>query len=98
MLVQAALELGWWPIALAIVASSLLAIIYVWRMVEVLYMTAPADPTRREAPLSMLIPIWIMAGSTIWFGLDTELTMSAARAAADGLLNGFAVEEMSVGH
>ncbi|KPU83989.1 cation:proton antiporter [Marinosulfonomonas sp. PRT-SC04] len=98
VLVQAALELGWWPIALAIVASSLLSIIYVWRMVEVLYMTAPADPRRREAPLSMLIPIWIMAGSTIWFGLDTELTMSAARAAADGLLNGFAIGETSVGH
>jgi len=89
VLVQAAIEQGWWPIALAVVASSLLAIIYVWRMIEVLYMKQPADPTPREAPLSMLIPMWIMALSTIWFGLDTDLTMTAARAAADGLLNGF---------
>ena len=70
-------------------ASSLLAIIYVWRMIEVLYMKQPVDATRREAPLSMLIPLWIMALSTIWFGLDTDLTMTAARTAADGLLNGF---------
>ena len=89
VLVQAAIEQGWWPIALAVVASSLLAIIYVWRVIEVLYMKQPADPTPREAPLSMLVPMWIMALSTIWFGLDTDLTMTAARAAADGLLNGF---------
>ncbi len=89
VLVQAAIEQGWWWIALAVVASSLLAIIYVWRMIEVLYMKQPVDATRREAPLSMLIPLWIMALSTIWFGLDTDLTMTAARTAADGLLNGF---------
>lgn len=98
VLVQAAIEQGWWPIALAIVASSLLAVIYVWRVVEVLYMQQPLDATRREAPLSMLIPLWIMALSTIWFGLDTDLTMAAARAAADGLLNGFTVGGSSVGH
>ncbi|MCK4711472.1 MAG: monovalent cation/H+ antiporter subunit D family protein, partial [Marinosulfonomonas sp.] len=89
VLVQAAIEQGWWWIALAIVASSLLAIIYVWRVVEVLYMKQPVDATRREAPLSMLVPLWIMAGATVWFGLDTDMTMTAARSAADGLLNGF---------
>jgi len=98
VLVQAAIEQGWWWIALAVVASSLLAIIYVWRVIEVLYMKQPVDATRREAPLSMLIPMWIMALSTIWFGLDTDLTMSAARAAADGLLNGFVTGGASVGH
>ncbi len=90
VLVQAALELGWWPIALAIVASSLLAVIYVWRVVETLYMKQPAaGAARAEAPLSMLIPLWIMALSTIWFGLNTDLTLAAARAAADGFLTDF---------
>lgn len=98
VLVQAAIEQGWWPIALAVVASSLLAVIYVWRIIEVLYMKQPVDPTRREAPLSMLIPLWIMAGATIWFGIDTELTMNAARTAADGLLNGFSTGGSNVGH
>jgi len=90
LLVQAALEQGWWPIALLIVGSSLLAIIYVWRVVETLYMKAPAgDAVYAEAPMSMLIPLWIMALSTIYFGLDTDLTVTAARTAADGLLFGF---------
>lgn len=88
VLVQAALELGWWPIALMIVASSLLAVIYVWRMVETLYLMAPADDKFhvQEAPMSMLIPLWIMALGCIYFGINTELTMSAATTAAQGLL------------
>ncbi|NOX74600.1 MAG: monovalent cation/H+ antiporter subunit D family protein, partial [Alphaproteobacteria bacterium] len=91
VLVQGALEKGWWPVALLIVASSLLAVIYVWRVVEVLYMRAPKDGVEvSEAPLSMLIPLWIMAGSTIYFGLDTELTIGAAKTAAEGLLAGSA--------
>ena len=96
MLVQAAIEQGWWPIALAIVASSLLAVIYVWRVVEVLYMKQPADGyTTKDAPLSMLAPLWIMALATIWFGFDTDLALTAARSAADGFLHGF---EMVGGH
>lgn len=96
ILVQAAIEQGWWPIALAIVASSLLAVIYVWKVVEVLYMKQPAEGlTRKEAPLSMLVPMWIMTLATIWFGFDTDLALTAARSAADGLLNGFT---MAGGH
>ena len=34
-LLQAALEKGWWPIAVLIVVSSLMAVIYIWRVVEV---------------------------------------------------------------
>jgi len=90
VLVQAALENGWWPIAILIVASSLLAVIYVWRVVETLYMARPAkDITLKEAPMTMLIPLWMMAGATVYFGLDTDLTLTAARTAADGLLAGF---------
>lgn len=89
VLVQAALEKGWWPIAILIVASSLLAVIYVWRVVEALYMQpTPADSTVQEAPMSMLVPMWILALACIWFGLDTGVTMSAAQVAAEGLLSG----------
>ena len=86
VLVQAALEKGWWPIALLIVASSLIAVVYVWRVVEVLYLQPPRkDSTATEAPLSMLIPIWIAALACIWFGIDTDTTLTAARIAAAGL-------------
>lgn len=91
VLVQGALEKGWWPVALLIVASSLMAVIYVWRVVEVLYMKpTPADSDIREAPMSMLIPLWIAALSCIWFGLNTDMTLTAAKAAAHGLLAGSA--------
>jgi multicomponent Na+:H+ antiporter subunit D len=89
VLVQAALERGWWPVALMVVASSLLAVVYVWRAIEVVYMKpAPADRPKGEAPLSMLIPIWIMAAACIWFGFATDLTLGAAGTAAEGLMAG----------
>ena len=89
LLVQAALDAGWWPIAILIVASSLLAVIYVWRMIETLYLTeSTADLQARQAPMSMLIPLWIMALACIYFGLDSDLTLSASRTAAEGLLAG----------
>lgn len=91
VLVQAAFENGWWLIAIAIMLSSLLAVIYVWRMVEVLYLTAPNDDcVAKDPPLTMLIPIWIMAGACIWLGFDTEITLGSARVAAEGLLAGSA--------
>ena len=88
-MVQAALDAGWWPIAILIVASSLLAVIYVWRMIETLYLTeSTAELQARQAPMSMLIPLWIMALACIYFGLDSDLTLSASRTAAEGLLAG----------
>ncbi|MFN4338975.1 monovalent cation/H+ antiporter subunit D family protein [Parvibaculum sp.] len=86
-LVLATLELGWWPVALMIMASSLLAIIYVWRVVEVAYLQpAPAGVTRKEAPLSMLIPTWIFVGLSVWFGVNAMLTATAAGRAASALI------------
>ncbi len=90
-LVEATIEKGWWPVSILIVLSSLLAVIYVWRVFEVLYLKAPLAGTNyKEAPLTMLIPMWILALSCIYFGLATDVTLTAARAAAQGLLAGSA--------
>lgn len=87
-LVLAALELGWWPVALMIMASSLLAIIYIWRVIEIAYLKpAPEGVTRGEAPLSMLLPTWVFVGLTIWFGVNAMMTSTAAGRAADALIN-----------
>ncbi len=89
VLVQAALEKGWWPIAVLIVLSSLLAVVYVWRMVEALYLApAPEGRAATEVSFWMLGPIWIMALACIYFGLATDVTLTSARAAAEGLLAG----------
>ena len=90
VLIDASLELGWWPVAAAIVASSLLAVIYVWRVVELLYLKeAPASSSATEIPMTMLVPMWGMALACVWFGFDTELTLGAARTAAESLLSGY---------
>jgi len=87
VLIEASLELGWWYIAVAVVLSSLLAVVYVWRVVEVLYLKSPVvDYRASEAPLSMLIPCWILAIICIWFGFNTSLTLGAANVAAEALL------------
>ena len=89
VLVQAALEKDWWPLAILIVLSSLLAVMYVWRMVEALYLAPKKDGVEaQEVSLWMLGPIWIMAIACIYFGLATDITLSAAQAAAKGLLAG----------
>ena len=90
-LIQAALEGGRWPVAFLIVASSLLAVIYVWRIVETAYLhPAPAAQAGakkiREAPLSMLIPTWFLISASIYFGIDADLTSTAATRAANALL------------
>ena len=84
------MERGWWWIAVLIVASSLLAVIYVWRVVEVLYLAEPKAVRTIAAPLMMIVPLWIMALACIFFGLTTDLTLGAASAAAEGLFAGSA--------
>jgi multicomponent Na+:H+ antiporter subunit D len=89
-LVLAALERGAWWIAFAVVASSLLAVVYVWRFVEVAYFREPDAKVSalREAPASMLVPAWLLVAACVYFGIDTELTLGGASAAALELLRG----------
>ena len=89
-LVAAALEAGWWPVAAAMLLASLLAVAYVWKMVESAYFRAPsgAAATAREAPFSMVAAAWVLAGANLWFGIDTSLPVSVANRAAAALLAG----------
>ena len=89
-LVLAALEKGWWPVAAAVLAGSLLAVIYVWRLVEVAFFREPssASSEMREAPLRMQIPVWVLLAATIYFGVSTNLTVGVSRKAAGLLLSG----------
>jgi multicomponent Na+:H+ antiporter subunit D len=87
-LVQAAIEYEIWWLVAAILIASLLAIIYVWRMVEVLYFQpAPAGrPPVQEAPASLLLPTVFLALANVYFGIDTTLPLSAAIRGAVSLL------------
>ncbi|MBL4940664.1 MAG: monovalent cation/H+ antiporter subunit D family protein [Colwellia sp.] len=83
-LLMAIIEQGWWPVAVLILLGSLLAVIYVWRIVEVAYFKEPlANQTPvKEAPLFFLIPIWILIIANIYFGIDTRLSVQVAQSAA----------------
>ena len=88
-LVIGALEKGWHLVAALILLSSLLAVVYVWRVIEVIFFQKPdSDREIKEAPLSMLIPTWALIGSTIVFGLQTGWSAGVAGQAAAWLLGG----------
>ena len=88
MLILAALEKQQWWLVMAIVASSLLAVVYVWRFVEVAYFRPPRGDLRTpgEAPLRMLIPSGTLVAAVVYFGFETSLSLGSAASAAALLL------------
>ncbi len=86
-LLLAALDSGMWWIAVFILISSLMAIVYVWRVVEVAYFSpSPDGAPEGEAPLSMLFPTWFLVLANFYFGIDTRVSVGAATRAAEYLL------------
>ena len=86
-LIQAALESELWPVAALVLMSSLLALVYVWRVVEVAYFNPPDHEVERcEAPPLMLIGTWVLIGASLFFGIFTEFSAGVARRAAEALL------------
>jgi multicomponent Na+:H+ antiporter subunit D len=89
-LVTGAFERGWWPVAILIMLSSLLAVVYIWRVVEVVFFherPAHARPAS-EVDVTMVVPTWILIGGTVVFGIWADGTSSVALAAAASLLQG----------
>ena len=88
--VLGAFENGYWWVAIMILLSSLLAVAYIWRVLEVVYFREPPEGSEKcEAPASMLIPTFILIGASLYFGLQTELTAGVARDAANALMGGW---------
>lgn len=91
-LVLAAIEKQHWLIVAVVLIGSLLAVIYVWKLIEVLYFKAAQESTQsisiKEAPVMLLIPTWILVLANVYFGLNTELTVGTAEQAIKLLLPG----------
>lgn len=89
-LVTAALALDYWWLAVLILVSSGLAVVYIWRVVEAAYFRSPPpDKTDvKEAPASLLAAIWLLVAANVWFGVNAELTGTLATRAARLLLGG----------
>jgi multicomponent Na+:H+ antiporter subunit D len=85
-----ALDRGWWWMVFLIVGSSLIALVYIGRVLEVVWLREPS-PALAEAsdpPLSMLLPILVFSAAVIYFGFDTRLTAGVASTVAESLLKG----------
>ena len=90
MLLQALFESGAGLLAVLIAGTSLLAVIYVGKVVELAFFQAPSPSSMtdraREAPILMQAALWILVLANLYFGLDTSVTIDAAGEAARALL------------
>jgi len=88
-LILAVLDRGWLGIALVfvIVVGSLLAVVYVWRVVEAAWFRAPPaeGAATREAPIELLVVTWVAALANLWFGIFTAVPITLSTTAAEGL-------------
>jgi multicomponent Na+:H+ antiporter subunit D len=57
-------------------------------MVEALFFraTLPGAARAVEAPFGVIVPLWFLAGFSVWFGIDASLPESLANQAAAALL------------
>ncbi|MEO2158115.1 MAG: monovalent cation/H+ antiporter subunit D family protein [bacterium] len=88
-LIQGAIEKGLWPVALLILMTSLMAVVYIWRVVESVYFSEFDESQNddcTEAPLGLLLPTWALALLCLYFGINATLTTSGASLAAANLL------------
>lgn len=90
-LILGAMERGWWPVVAIVLLSSLIAVIYVWRVVEAVYLSPRPDDAEAvtEAPLSLLVPTWILVLANYWFGINPGLITTLAGDAARTLSGGY---------
>ncbi|MEC7984990.1 MAG: monovalent cation/H+ antiporter subunit D family protein [Myxococcota bacterium] len=88
-LVLGAFDEGMWWLLILILVASLLAVIYVFKVLETAYFKEPPPNSEAsEAPLSLLLPTYILIGATIYFGIWTEPMLEAANNAATMFLPG----------
>jgi multicomponent Na+:H+ antiporter subunit D len=85
-----ALDKGWWFLVFLIVGSSLIALVYVGRVLEIAWLRepSPAIAHASDPPISMLLPLIAFAVATIYFGIDAEWTAGVSGTIAQGLLGG----------
>ena len=89
-LISASLELGGggWLLVGVIVIGSLMAVAYIWRIIETAwFQEPPSSPSDvREAPALMLAVTWLAALANIYFGLSPWLQTTLASGGARMLL------------
>jgi multicomponent Na+:H+ antiporter subunit D len=90
-LISAAMDLGTLglPLVAIILVSSLMAVVYIWRIVEVACFANTAEEPEPRASVSpaLVAALWLAAAANIVFGLVPELPLSLSGDAATQLLD-----------
>ncbi len=89
----AAADKGWWWAVAVIVVTSVMAIIYIGRILLAAYFQNPPIingqiVAKNEAPLMMLIPMWVLAALSVAIGVNADRMVAAAEGAASLLIGG----------
>ena len=89
-LIAAAMDQGTLGIFMVVVIliSSLMAVVYIWRVVEAAYFSENSDGSivKSEAPWPLLATTWAVVLANIYFGLLPQVPVSLATQAAETLL------------
>ena len=88
-LLMGIMENGWWPIIPLIVIGSLLAVVYMWKIIEAAYFfpRLSGRAAVKEAPLELLLPLWILVGCNFYFGIQADITIGIANEVAVNFLD-----------
>lgn len=81
-------ERGWWWAIIVLVISSFLAVFYIGRLLQAVFFEPPLNPrqNRKEAPMLVLVPLWVLALANIYYGIDATFPAGLARSAAAAAL------------
>lgn len=88
LLLQGALDKGWWWVAAAIIIASLLALVYVWRIIAAAYLHPATErvSAAREAPADMLVALMVLTIASVAIAIDGSLVGDFAINTASQLL------------
>ncbi|MFI0350143.1 monovalent cation/H+ antiporter subunit D family protein [Actinomadura sp. 9N407] len=88
-LARALIEAGYWPVLVVMLVSSLLALVYIGRVIEVGWFRRVSEPvTVARPPSSMVAATWALVLLSLLFGLAPGWPTSLAEGAAAALLGG----------
>jgi len=85
-LIQAAMGADLWLYAVAIVLGSVLALIYVGRVVELAFFRGSGEQLQLgEAPVALQAPVWLLLTANIYLGIFPDSIISITQHIAEGL-------------
>tara|TARA_R110000868_G_scaffold58183_1_gene179770 strand:- start:22341 stop:23864 length:1524 start_codon:yes stop_codon:yes gene_type:complete len=92
-LIIAALDHGWWWAVAALILSSLLALVYVGRMLMAIWTEDPPSHHGKAlaatmAPWAAVVPMSILALANVYFFFNADPLVHLARAAAEAMMGG----------